>query len=178
MNINYEKRKIYHPSEDQIKQINEELILFDKEPSYNEILENIYIGNYKFALDYDLLLKEGITYILNCGNGLKNFYENENIFNYLYIPIYDSDSQKLDKYLDKTNKFIKEGSENGNKILIHCGAGVSRSATICLMYMIMEKKYKYSEAITLMRQKRKCVMPNMGFRKLLEQKSYEIHKSF
>ena len=44
--------------------------------------------------------------------------------------------------------------------------------------MIIEKKYKYSEAIALMRQKRKCVMPNMGFRKLLEQKSYEIHKSF
>ena len=124
------------------------------------------------------MIKEGITYILNCGNGLKNFYENENIFEYLYIPLYDSTSQKLDKYLEKANKFIKEGSENGNKILIHCGAGVSRSATLCLMYMITEKKYKFSEAYKIMKEKRKCVIPIMGFRKLLEQKSYEIYKEF
>ena len=42
--------------------------------------------------------------------------------------------------------------------------------------MIIEKNYKFSDAYALMKQKRKCVIPNMGFRKLLEQKSYEIHK--
>ena len=175
MSIDFEKRKNFHPSEEQIKQLDEELILFEKIPSYNEIIDNIYVGNYKTALDAELLIKEGITYILNCGNGLKNFYENDNIFKYLYLPIYDSESQNLDKYLEQSNSFIKEGSENGNKILIHCGAGVSRSSTICLMYMIIEKKYKFSDAYTLIKQKRKCVMPNMGFRKLLEKKSYEIH---
>ena len=178
MNIDFEKRKNFHPSEEQKKQIEEELVLFEKEPSYNEIIDNIYVGNYRFALDAELLIKEGITYILNCANGLKNFYENDNIFKYLYFPLYDSESQKLDKYLEETNKFIKEGSENGNKILIHCGAGVSRSPTLCLMYMIIEKNYKYSDAYVLMKQRRKCVIPNMGFRKLLEQKSYEIHKEF
>ena len=178
MSIDYDKRKTYKISSEKLKEINDELILFEKEPSYNEIIANVYIGNYKFALDAELLIKEGITYILNCGNGLKNFYENENLFKYLYIPLYDSEAQKLDKYLDTTNKFIKEGSENGNKILIHCGAGMSRSASICLMYMIIEKKYKFSDAYTLMKQKRKCVMPNPNFRKLLEQKSYEIHKAF
>ena len=176
MSIDYEKRKNFHPSEEQIKQIEEELILFDKEPSYHEIIDNIYVGNYKTALDAELLIKEGITYILNCGNGLKNFYENDNIFKYLYVPIYDSESEKLDKHLEKTNSFIKEGSENGNKILIHCGSGISRSSTLCLMYMIMVKGYKFSDAYTLIKQKRKCVLPNIGFRKLLEQKSYEIHK--
>ena len=178
MSIDYVKRKTYKISSEKLKEINDELILFEKEPSYNEIIANVYIGNYKFALDAELLIKEGITYILNCGNGLKNFYESENLFKYLYIPLYDSEAQKLDKYLDTTNKFIKEGSENGNKILIHCGAGMSRSATICLMYMIIEKKFKFSDAYTLMKQKRKCVMPNPNFRKLLEQKSYEIHKAF
>ena len=178
MSIDYVKRKTYKISKQKLIEINDELILFEKEPSYNEIIANVYIGNYKFALDAELLIKEGITYILNCGNGLKNFYEKENLFKYLYIPLYDSEAQKLDKYLETTNKFIKEGSENGNKILIHCGAGMSRSATICLMYMIIEKKFKFSDAYTLMKQKRKCVMPNPNFRKLLEQKSYEIHKAF
>ena len=172
------KRENFKPSEEQLKIIDDELVLFDKIPSYNEIIDNIYVGNYKFALDANLMIKEGITHILNCGNGLKNFYENDNLFKYLYIPLYDSESQKLEKYLEKSNKFIKEGSENGNKILIHCGAGMSRSVTLCLMYMIIEKKYKFSEANKIMKEKRPCALPNMGFRKLLEQKSYEIHKEF
>ncbi len=178
MKIDFKKRENFKPSEKQQNLIKDELVLFEQEPSFNEIIDNIYVGNYTTALDANLMIKEGITYILNCGNGLKNFYENENIFEYLYIPLYDSTSQKLDKYLEKANKFIKEGSENGNKILIHCGAGVSRSATLCLMYMITEKKYKFSEAYKIMKEKRKCVIPNMGFRKLLEQKSYEIYKEF
>ena len=121
MEIDYKKRDNFKPTEEQLNLINDEEILFGKEASYNEIIDNIYVGNYKTALDANLMIKEGITYILNCGNGLKNFYESDNIFKYLYVPIYDSDSQKLDKYLEITNKFIKEGSQNGNKILIHCG---------------------------------------------------------
>ena len=172
------KRENFKPSEEQKKMIDDELVLFDKIPSCNEIIDNIYIGNYSYALNSDLMLKDGITYILNCGNGLKNFYEKDNIFKYLYLPIYDSEYQKLDKFLEKSNKFIKEGSEKGNKILSHCGAGMSRSVTMCLMYMIIEKKYKYSEAFKIMKEKRKCAVPNPGFRKLLEQKSYELYKEF
>ena len=169
--MDFKKRENFQPTEEQLKLIDDELVLFEKESSYNEIIDNIYVGNYKFALDAKSTIKEGITHILNCGNGLKNFYENDNIFKYLYIPLYDSESQKLEKYLEKSNNFIKEGSTNNNKILIHCGAGMSRSVTICLMYMIMEKKYKFSEAYKIIKEKRKCAVPNSGFRKLLEQKS-------
>ena len=176
--MKFKNRENFQPTKEQLKLIDDELVLFDKEPSYNEIIDNIYVGNYKFALDANLMIKEGITHILNCGNGLKNFYENNNIFKYLYIPLYDSESQKLEKYLEKSNNFIKEGSENNNKILIHCGAGMSRSVTLCLMYMIMEKKYKFSEAYRVVKEKRKCAIPNSGFRKLLEQKSYELYKEF
>ena len=79
MSIDFEKRKTFHLSEKQKKEIDKELEIFEKDPSYNEIIDNIYVGNYKFASDVELLLKEGITYILNCANGLKNFFENENL---------------------------------------------------------------------------------------------------
>ena len=147
--MKFKNRENFQPTKEQLKLIDDELVLFDKEPSYNEIIDNIYVGNYKFALDANLMIKEGITHILNCGNGLKNFYENDNIFKYLYIPLYDSESQKLEKYLEKSNNFIKEGSENNNKILIHCGAGMSRSVTLCLMYLIMEKNINFLKLIKL-----------------------------
>ena len=79
MSIDFEKRKKFHPSEEQQKAIEKELDIFEKEISYNEIIDNIYVGNYRTASDAELLIKEGITHILNCANGLKNFFENDNI---------------------------------------------------------------------------------------------------
>ena len=165
-------------TKEQKEEIENELVLFEKTPSFDLILDNIYVGNYAFALNKDLLIKNKINYILNCGNGLKNFYEKENIFKYLYLPLYDSENEKIIKYKDKIKNFIKEGSSLNNKILIHCGAGMSRSVSILLLYMITELNYLYSDAYHLVKQKRKCALPNMGFRKQLEQISYEIHKKF
>jgi protein-tyrosine phosphatase len=33
-------------------------------------------------------------------------------------------------------KYYLEGNENNNKVLIHCSMGVSRSPTICIMYLM------------------------------------------
>ena len=65
------------------QQINAELKYHIKDPSYDEILPNIFVGNYAFALNKKLLEENKITHILNCGNGLKNFYPK--IFKY-HIP--------------------------------------------------------------------------------------------
>ena len=51
MSIDFEKRKTFHPSEEQQKAIEKELDIFEKEISYNEIIDNIYVGNYRTASD-------------------------------------------------------------------------------------------------------------------------------
>ena len=122
------------------EKIRNELTYCSKNPNANEIIPNIFIGNYSFALNKKLLLQNKITHILNCAILCSNFYEKENIFKYLFIPLYDTPKQKLEKYLEISNSFIEEGSSNGNKILIHCGEGQSRSSSLLYMYMIMKKK--------------------------------------
>ena len=122
------------------EKIRNELTYCSKNPNANEIIPNIFIGNYSFALNEKLLLQNKITHILNCAILCSNFYEKENIFKYLFIPLYDTPKQKLEKYLEISNSFIEEGSSNGNKILIHCGEGQSRSFSLLYMYMIMKKK--------------------------------------
>ena len=157
------------------QQINEELKFHVKDPSFNEIIENIYVGNYAFALNKKLLNEKKITHILNCGFALKNFYEKENLFKYLYIPLHDSKTQILEPYLNGANDFIEEGSKYGNKILIHCGEGVSRSAAICLMYLIIKKGYTFSQAKELYMKKRPGCSPNVGFVSQLKQKSLQLY---
>ena len=175
-----EKKEDYYSdlSEEEINKIKNELVYCGKNPNANEIIPNIFVGNYAFALSKKLLLKNKITHILNCACLCSNFYEKENIFKYLYIPLYDSPSQKLEKDIERSNKFIEEGSSNNNKILIHCGEGQSRSSSLCCMYMIIKKNMIYSDAITIMKEKRPCVKPNEGFDRQLRQKSFELHNKF
>ena len=157
------------------QQINDELKYHTKDPSFNEIIDNIFVGNYAFALNKQLLLQNKITYILNCAVGLKNFYQNEGQFKYLHIPLYDSKTQDLGNYIEKFNNFIEEGSMNNNKILIHCGEGVSRSVAVCLMYLITKKGMTYSEARESFNKKRAGCCPNYGFMTQLKQKSLQLY---
>ena len=157
------------------QQINAELKYHIRDPSFNEIIPNIFIGNYAFALNKKLLLENKITHILNCGNGLKNFYSKEGIFKYKQIPLYDSKTQNLTQFINDINIFVEEGSSNENKILIHCGEGVSRSAAVGLMYMITKKGFCYSKAREIFEKKRKGCCPNDGFVSQLKQKSLELY---
>ena len=126
-------------------------------------------------LNKKLLLENKITHILNCGYGLKNFYEKDGIFKYLLIPLYDSKTQELEKYINKINNFIEEGSINNNKVLIHCGEGVSRSVAVCLMYLITKKGFIYTKAKEIFIKKKAACCPNDGFISKLKQKSLQLY---
>jgi protein-tyrosine phosphatase len=54
-------------------------------------------------------------------------------------------------------------------ILMHCSAGVSRSATLMAAYLIKKYSMMPSEAIQFIRRKRPCIEPNNGFIAQLEE---------
>ena len=48
-------------------------------------------------------------------------------------------------------------------MLVHCGAGVSRSATVVIAYLMVKEQIGVEEAMAKVKAKRKCVDPNSGF---------------
>jgi protein-tyrosine phosphatase len=54
-------------------------------------------------------------------------------------------------------------SNKTNKILVHCSAGISRSPTLVLAYMIKKYQMKFEDAFNKMRQLRQIVDPNVSF---------------
>jgi protein-tyrosine phosphatase len=48
-------------------------------------------------------------------------------------------------------------------VLVHCVVGVSRSATIALAFMMIERRVDYATALSEMRRKKEDLMPNVGF---------------
>jgi atypical dual specificity phosphatase len=61
------------------------------------------------------------------------------------------------------------GLAQENRVLVHCLAGVSRSATIVIAYLLATTAMTAEEATEFVRSKRSIVRPNYGFTKQLEQ---------
>jgi len=64
---------------------------------------------------------------------------------------------------------ITSGEEQENRVLVHCLAGMSRSATIVIAYLLATTPMTTEEATAFVRSKRSVIRPNQGFTKQLEQ---------
>jgi len=73
----------------------------------------------------------------------------------------------MTQHFDEAITFIEEQLNAGRNVLVHCHAGVSRSATIMIAYLMTKNQWGYKEALAYLRTKRKWVRPNPGFEKQL-----------
>ena len=127
----------------------------------------IYIGSQKEASARGWLIKHKIKHILNATIDIHNRYPLE--FNYLTIPIDDSLECDLNPYLQEAFDFIDQAVNNKEYILVHCVAGVSRSASLVIYYLIKEYKLTYQSSFKTIRKVRSIVYPNPNFKRQLLQ---------
>lgn len=59
--------------------------------------------------------------------------------------------------------FSDSVKNSGGRVLVHCQAGISRSATICLAYLIQSHRVRLDEAFDFVKQRRGVISPNFGF---------------
>jgi len=86
----------------------------------------------------------------------------------MQIIIEDFPRENIIKHLDAAHDFIDSAIKQGNNILVHCSAGVSRSASIVISYVMKVKKIDYSDAYLLVKTARPIISPNMGFQMQLK----------
>ena len=123
------------------------------------IKDKLYLGNYDFALNKELLKNKDISCIIVCGSELECKFPNE--FQYLKINLNDYIEDSILPYIDQCMEFINDN--NDKKIFIHCNAGVSRSPSIVIAYLIKGLNYSFKEAYDLVKSKRKIIKPNDKF---------------
>ena len=145
----------------------------------DEIIENLYLGNFSASENIQQLKDLGIKKVLSVidFNDFPN-YKDEKII-HKSVEVSDFDYQNIIQYFGECLNFIK-GEE---KILVHCMAGASRSATIVIAYLMWIQKMKFDDALNFVKSKRPIVDPNDGFReqlkifeKLLEDNIFDIDK--
>ncbi|XP_025746768.1 dual specificity protein phosphatase 22 isoform X3 [Callorhinus ursinus] len=140
----------------------------------NKILPGLYIGNFKDARDAEQLSKNKVTHILSVHDSARPLLEG---VKYLCIPAADSPSQNLTRHFKESIKFIHECRLRGEGCLVHCLAGVSRSVTLVIAYIMTVTDFGWEDALHTVRAGRSCANPNLGFqRQLQEFEKHEVHQ--
>ncbi|KAL6478681.1 hypothetical protein MHYP_G00121140 [Metynnis hypsauchen] len=126
------------------------------------ILPHLYLGSQKDVLNKELMAQNGITYVLNASNTCpKPDFISENHF--LRIPVNDSYCEKLLPWLEKTNEFIDKAKLSNCRVIVHCLAGISRSATIAIAYIMKAMGLSSDDAYRFVKDRRPSISPNFNF---------------
>ena len=130
--------------------------------SPSQIVPGIYLSSCELAKDVGKLKELNITRVINVTQDIPNYHEDKGI-KYLRIPIQDSCETQISDYFDLTHEFIEEALKNNENILVHCYAGISRSPTIVMSYLMKKNKLSFKEIHDLVKTKRKKINPNLSF---------------
>jgi len=128
-----------------------------------QIRKRLYLSDWKSAKDGNLLMKIGISHILNCAKELNHSTENHSHFEIMKLELQDKSSQRLSQDYDRAYEFIHKCRSSGGKVLVHCQQGVSRSASFVAMYLMYTENCSFDAAMAIMSSKRHIVQPNSGF---------------
>jgi atypical dual specificity phosphatase len=147
---------------------------YPKPREFSSILPNLYISSMKAASDAKLLDTLKISAIINlvpamCPNYLEKYTD------FTYLTIYEEDRPDTDlcQYFDITFRFIERYSKTSG-VLVHCAAGISRSSTIIIAYVMKKLGLSFTEGFDYVQRRHPNTDPNIGFIYQLQQYEKQI----
>lgn len=140
--------------------------------SYNNedmIINNLYIGN-SFSANKENLEKLDIDLVINATPNIP-FYSN-NTYN-IRVPVNDdlapSSIILMANYIRKVLPIMRQYLNNNKKVLVHCRAGMQRSAAIVAAYLMTYYNMSIYDAINYIKSKRQIAFfPGPNFLHTLE----------
>ena len=127
------------------------------------IIPGLYLSSQDPALNFDILKEHSINHVLSIGIEIPVHYEG---IRYHFVELLDlpeSDIfESVNTCIDIIHNFRKEN------ILVHCNAGISRSPTIVISYLMTLEKMSFNEAFEKVKKARNRIKPNEGFLKQLK----------
>ena len=129
----------------------------------------LYLGDADHAESKRVMEDLGITHVVNVTASVKCMFEGSGI-KYLQCKIADDWFESIDQHFAECIAFMKAAFEQDAKhrVLVHCQAGVSRSSTIIIAYLMQMHKMPYAQAVEFVTAQRKIAQPNGGFQRQLQ----------
>jgi len=131
----------------------------------HEILPRLWLGNSQASQDVEWLKQNNVTVIFNCTKNLP--FANPRMSLYR-VPVDDNlqsdEIRNLELWSFEVVYKISKEYNAGNTILVHCAAGMQRSAACVAMFLIAKTRCTTDEAIQFIRNKRPIAfMPVANF---------------
>jgi predicted protein tyrosine phosphatase len=124
------------------------------------IWDRLYLGNYQDADALNKSNPEEIKAVLNCTPDKIDYYSKSGITAHV-MDIHDGCELSEEKFWQAVN-FIKEHMFKGESVLVHCHAGISRSASITAAYMYLTGFGQLERCIDFIKRARPIVQPHMN----------------
>jgi len=139
-------------------------------PSMNEVIRGrLYLGNVYAFEDDMLFITNGIDRIVNCTSnptspGIIKKFGSENCVHY---NLDDNLNEFIFEFFTKFENFMKESNKKKMTVFIHCHAGISRSSTLVISYLMKLNHKKRDGMIKFLKRCRPIIQPNKSFMKQL-----------
>jgi dual specificity MAP kinase phosphatase len=140
------------------------------------ILPGLWLGNGKASMNEDFLKKNSINVVFNC---TKDLPFQSSIRKRYRVPVHDNlkseEIRNMELWSFEIVYKLSKEHKKGN-VLVHCYAGMQRSAAVVAMYLIATQRMKKEDAINFIRQKRSIAFsPFVNFDKAIQgfQNAYE-----
>ena len=156
-----------------------------------QVYDGLFIGNHKAALSVSYLSSLGITHLLNCAHpgpeeAMSVEVNEEELrranIEYLGLQLADESYQAISPVFERSGDWINAAlSRPDSKVLVNCWAGISRSATVSLAFLVSKRRGRATSNIFVQIKHRKLTLvqairevksmrdinPNRGFLKQL-----------
>lgn len=141
----------------------------------DQIMTNLYLGGVGAAADTQLLVQQGISAVVCCVRELEfPTREFSDKLVYCRVDVEDMGREPIELYFPEATEFIHSWISRELPVLVHCRAGVSRSASVVIAYLMTYHSLSLKEAFFLVRSRRNIVTPNIGFMEKLADYEAEL----
>ncbi|KAG7265909.1 hypothetical protein CRUP_014051 [Coryphaenoides rupestris] len=139
-----------------------------------QVTRSLLIGNARSACSAPLVQQEAVTLCINVSRQ-QPFPAAEHVA-LLRIPVYDDPHEDLHRHFDRCADAIQSEAERGGRTVVYCKNGRSRSATVCVAYLMKHRGLSLDAAMQAMKTARHVVDPNPGFMAQLERYERELRE--
>lgn len=140
----------------------EELSPSQRDSTPYQILPHLYLGCRKVAACLPSLKANGITNVLNVTSSIPNKFVAAGL-TYKQIAVEDSHDVNMLQHLPEAFAFIENARISGERVLVHCHAGMSRSVTVILAYLMKFFNHTLDSAYEHVKQRKSDISPNFSF---------------
>lgn len=143
----------------------------------SEVLPSLYLCGACAIVRPETLENLEIKFVVNATVELPDTPLPDEKPQYLRVAIKDSRESNIIEYFDQVADMIEKIRQEDGKSLVHCVAGVSRSVSLILAYLMKYADMSLKNAFHHVRSVRPQVRPNLGFFKQLIEYEQRLHGS-